>query len=383
MSSTNPIPIDDQPAASFSEESDEIDQVKPKIKKQASGVKGVHPVTAFLQKVMNALDVIGLGFLNPLIRLAMGESPRKQFSDLWTMIGVPILAIIFFLLAWSGGASQVDTSLGKIPGPIKVWQQYEALVEDHKATRVKKKEFEERQDRRNAAFIAEGRPDKVKERAFTGKPTFFDQIITSLKTVFFGFLIATIIAVPIGILCGLSPVVSAAMNPIIQIFKPVSPLAWLPIVTIVVSAVYTNASDAIPKSFLVSAITVTLCSLWPTLINTALGVASIDKDLLNVSKVLQLKTSDKIFKLVIPSSLPLMFTGLRLSLGVGWMVLIAAEMLAQNPGLGKFVWDEFQNGSSTSLARIMVAVVTIGIIGFLLDRVMYTLQAMFTFSDKR
>jgi len=94
-------------------------------------------------------------------------------------------------------------------------------------------------------------------------------------------------------------------------------------------------------------------------------------------------TYTKITKLVLPSALPLIFTGLRLSLGVGWMVLIAAEMLAQNPGLGKFVWDEFQNGSSQSLARIMVAVFTIGIIGFLLDRVMYALQSMFTFSNNR
>ena len=119
----------------------------------------------------------------------------------------------------------------------------------------------------------------------------------------------------------------------------------------------------------------TLCSLWPTLINTGLGVASIDKDLLNVSRVLKLSTWTKITKLVLPSALPLIFTGLRLSLGVGWMVLIAAEMLAQNPGLGKFVWDEFQNGTSDSLARIMVAVLTIGIIGFLLDRIMFAIQS--------
>ena len=119
----------------------------------------------------------------------------------------------------------------------------------------------------------------------------------------------------------------------------------------------------------------TLCSLWPTLINTALGVSSIDKDLLNVGTVLQLGWWTKVRKLVLPSALPFIFTGLRLSLGVGWMVLIAAEMLAQNPGLGKFVWDEFQNGSSDSLARIMVAVFTIGIIGFLLDRVMLALQS--------
>lgn len=200
---------------------------------------------------------------------------------------------------------------------------------------------------------------------------------------FFGFLIATAIAVPLGIAAGLSPTANAALNPLIQIFKPVSPLAWLPIVTMIVSALYVTQDGWFAKSFLISAITVTLCSLWPTLINTSLGVASIDKDLVNVSKVLKMNTWTKITKLVLPSALPLIFTGLRLSLGVGWMVLIAAEMLAQNPGLGKFVWDEFQNGSSSSLAKIMVAVFTIGIIGFLLDRVMYALQSLFTFTNNR
>tara|TARA_R110000787_G_scaffold97889_5_gene201701 strand:- start:505 stop:930 length:426 start_codon:yes stop_codon:yes gene_type:complete len=135
------------------------------------------------------------------------------------------------------------------------------------------------------------------------------------------------------------------------------------------------------KSFLISAITVTLCSLWPTLMNTAVGVASVDKDLINVSRVLKLSWFAKVRKIVLPSSLKLIFTGLRLSLGVGWMVLIAAEMLAQNPGLGKFVWDEFQNGSSESLARIMVAVFTIGVIGFLLDRIMATLQQLASFGE--
>jgi nitrate/nitrite transport system permease protein len=119
-----------------------------------------------------------------------------------------------------------------------------------------------------------------------------------------------------------------------------------------------------------------LCSLWPTLINTAVGVASIDKDLLNVGRVLRLGWFAKLTKLVLPSALPYIFTGMRLSLGVGWMVLIAAEMLAQNPGLGKFVWDEFQNGSSQSLARIMFAVVTIGLIGFLLDQMMAAIQSV-------
>ena len=210
-----------------------------------------------------------------------------------------------------------------------------------------------------------------------------DQIETSLLTVALGFVIATLIAVPLGIASGLSRTINGAINPLIQIFKPVSPLAWLPIVTMVVSALYINPSDAFPKSLVISAVTVTLCSLWPTLINTALGVASVDKDLVNVSKVLRLPTSTTIRKVILPSALPLIFTGLRLSLGVGWMVLIAAEMLAQNPGLGKFVWDEFQNGSSDSLARIIVAVLTIGVIGFLLDRLMFALQTAFTYSPTR
>jgi nitrate/nitrite transport system permease protein len=142
----------------------------------------------------------------------------------------------------------------------------------------------------------------------------------------------------------------------------------------IVSAVYVSDDPMFDKSYLNSAITVTLCCLWPTIINTTVGVSSIDKDLINVSKVLRLTWLTKVFKIVIPSSIPMMFAGLRVSLGIGWMVLIAAEMLAQNPGLGKFVWDEFQNGSSNSLARIMVAVFTIGLVGFLLDRLMLMLQ---------
>ncbi|MPN33065.1 Bicarbonate transport system permease protein CmpB [bioreactor metagenome] len=221
----------------------------------------------------------------------------------------------------------------------------------------------------------------MKTLPYAGKPTYLDQIVTSLKTVFTGFLLGALVAVPLGVASGLSPTVNAAINPLIQIFKPVSPLAWLPIVTIVVSAVYVSDNPTFEKSFIVSAITVTLCSLWPTLINTALGVASIDKDLINVSKVLRLSAWTKVTKIVLPSSLKLIFTGLRLSLGVGWMVLIAAEMLAQNPGLGKFVWDEFQNGSSHSLGRIMVAVFTIGLVGFMLDRVMNTLQQLVSFGE--
>ncbi|WP_299142063.1 ABC transporter permease [uncultured Tateyamaria sp.] len=335
---------------------------------------------------INAADkwfqVLGLSWLTPVLKAVAGDNPKAQGKEIWRLLGVPLLAIALFMASWATLAPTVQTSLGAIPGPAQVWEQVGNLHADAQREKEKEAAFYVRQDERNAKLIADGRADRVKERVYTGKPTYYDQIWTSILTVFFGFLIASIVAIPLGIAAGLSPMVNSAINPLIQIFKPVSPLAWLPIVTMIVSATY--ASDGwFAKSFLTSAITVTLCSLWPTLINTALGVASIDKDLVSVSKVLKMNTWTKITKLVLPSALPLIFTGLRLSLGVGWMVLIAAEMLAQNPGLGKFVWDEFQNGSSQSLAKIMVAVFTIGIIGFLLDRLMYAIQSMFTFTNNR
>lgn len=338
---------------------------------------------SFLNKADNWLTALGIPWLAPLMKLIVGDEKRPNLLALRQTLLIPSLGIVIFVALWAVFAPKVQTSLGTIPGPVQVWQEAGNLIDDHNRTRVKAETFYARQDARNAALIADGKADKVKQRKFTGKSTYIDQIFTSLWTVALGFIIATVIAVPLGIASGLSPAVNGAISPLIQIFKPVSPLAWLPIVTMIVSAVYVDTSDLIPKSLVVSAITVTLCSLWPTLINTALGVASVDKDLMNVGKVLRLPTWKTVTKLVLPSSLPLIFTGLRLSLGVGWMVLIAAEMLAQNPGLGKFVWDEFQNGSSQSLARIMVAVLTIGLIGFLLDRVMFALQQAFTFSSNR
>jgi nitrate/nitrite transport system permease protein len=340
-------------------------------------------VSTILLRIAGLLSVAGLGWLTPLIRLLSGDNPRQQGAELWRQLGVPLVAIGLFLLAWGALAPKVHTSLGAVPGPAQVWEQVTVLVSDHVAERAKQAAFYERQAKRNAEAKAADAGAETKVRKYTGKPTYLDQIAVSLKTVFMGFLLATLIAVPLGVMCGLSKTVSAALNPLIQIFKPVSPLAWLPIVTMVVSALYVSDDPMFDKSFLNSAITVTLCSLWPTLINTAIGVAAVDKDLVNVGRVLNLPTSTTIRKLVLPSALPFIFTGLRLSLGVGWMVLIAAEMLAQNPGLGKFVWDEFQNGSSQSLSKIMVAVFTIGLIGFLLDRVMQALQTTFSYSATR
>ena len=295
-------------------------------------------------------------------------------SHIFKTIGIPLLSIMIFLAVWAGVASQIKTSLGQLPGPAAVWEQTMTLYGEHVEERNKETEFYERQEKRNAKKL-ESNPDaKVKIRPYTGKATFFDQVLTSIVTVITGFLVASLIAIPIGIICGLSTTLYKALNPLIQTFKPVSPLAWLPIVTIIVSAVYISDDPMFEKSFLTSAITVTLCCMWPTIINTTVGVSSIDKDLINVSRVLRLGWLTNVMKIVIPSSIPMMFAGLRVSLGIGWMVLIAAEMLAQNPGLGKFVWDEFQNGSSNSLARIMVAVIAIGLIGFALDRLMLMFQ---------
>ncbi|HTE40341.1 MAG TPA: ABC transporter permease [Steroidobacteraceae bacterium] len=348
----------------------------PAVKKQEKRSRNLEPV-------FNALGWVGLGFIVPIVRMVNGENPKAQTRELWRQLGIPLLAMAIFLFAWSRMSAVIETSLGKIPGPVAVWEQTGTLWHDHKLEREKAVAFYDRQEKRNAEKFAADPSADMTIRRYTGKPTYIDQIFTSLKTVFLGFLIATIVAVPLGVLCGLSASFNAAINPLIQVFKPVSPLAWLPIVTMVVSALYVTSDPMFAKSFLISAITVALCSLWPTIINTTLGVSSIDKDLLNVAKVLQLKWHTKLVKLVLPSSLPLIFTGLRLSLGVGWMVLIASEMLAQNPGLGKFIWDEFQNGSSDSLARILVAVFTIGIIGFLLDRIMLTVQSLVSFGDKR
>jgi nitrate/nitrite transport system permease protein len=302
----------------------------------------------------------------PADAVAAVEAPRgpkaklklPPLEGIWAAVWPPLAGIAGFLLLWALAAPSVKTSLGTLPGPGDVWTAFLGLMEEYSAAG-------------DAAALAQSQGFE-----YSGPPTFIDQIVTSLKTVAMGFVLASLVAVPLGLVAGMSKIFNAAINPLVQIMRPISPLAWLPIVTMVVSASITSADPTLPKAFVISAVVVTLCSLWPTLINTAIGTASIDKDLLNVGRVLKLGWFAKLRRLVLPSALPYIFTGMRLSLGVGWMVLIAAEMLAQNPGLGKFVWDEFQNGSSQSLARIMVAVIVIGLIGFALDRIMMGLQAL-------
>lgn len=350
-------------------------------------------------RILKVLDATGLEAFAPIVRLLRGDDRPEQFKRLFMNFGAPLVAFLLFLGAWSVASQNIMTKYGNLPSPGQVWTQAGVLWESHlKGVSAEEVFYQEQAvkvaeysaaaavlEKRGAANTAAQMLEKAnvaKAAKFAASPSYIDQIITSLKTVFAGFMIASLVAIPLGVLCGTSPWIQAALNPLIQIFKPVSPLAWLPIVMICVGALYTTKGDAawFEKSFISSAVTVALCSLWPTLANTALGVASIDKDHLNVARVLKLDTWTRIRRIIIPSALPMMFAGLRISLGVGWMVLIAAEMLAQNPGLGKFVWDMFQNGSSETLAQIMVAVFTIGIVGMALDRIMVILQRSVSYS---
>ncbi|MBN8419643.1 MAG: ABC transporter permease [Verrucomicrobia bacterium] len=346
------------------------------------------------------LEKLGLGYFSPFVRMIARYDVKSQWQQVVTNTVLPGVVIILFMGFWTLCSHTVHTDSQRIPTPAETWKAWQGMREFAQNEAVKKQEFlasmatiaakwdakaAESKAAGNAAAAAKfgEKAASYRSKYYAGPPTFGTQIMTSLITVAIGIGAATLIAVPLGFLCGLSPRFNLAMNPIIQIFKPVSPLAWLPIVFVFVTALYHPAGDAgISRALLISAGTVTLCSLWPTLINTAVGVAGVDKDYLNVAKVLKLNAFQRIWKIILPAALPLIFTGMRLSIGVGWMVLIAADMLAQNPGLGKFVWDTFQNGSTESMAQIIVAVFAIGFIGFVLDRIMLALQRLVTFGGQ-
>ena len=352
-------------------------------------------------RVAHTLDKLGLGYFSPIARLIGGDEPKKQLREIASNTFLPILAFAIFIGVWGICSKFVVSDSTRIPSPAQTWVAWQGMVDFAEAEKIKEIDYYEANEERALKMEAKaktseeagdldkverynGMAEKFRSKVYQGATTFFDQIGISLITVAVGFLAACILGVPVGILCGISKRVNIALNPIIQLFKPVSPLAWFPIVFVFTTwGIEQPESTSIwQRALWTSAGVVTLCSIWPTLINTAVGVASVDKDHLNVAKVLKLGWFKRIWKIVLPSSLPLIFTGLRLSIGVGWMVLVASDMMAQNQGLGKFVWDMYQNGDTQSTAQIIIAVFFIGAIGFLLDRVMLVCQRLVTFEEQ-
>jgi nitrate/nitrite transport system permease protein len=178
----------------------------------------------------------------------------------------------------------------------------------------------------------------------------------SLIRVVKGYSLALLIGTPLGFLLGVSKFFSQSFDPIIQILRPVSPLAWLPLGLVLFH-----------KPEPAGIFTIAMCSMWPTVLNTALGVRSIPQDYLNVAKVLQLSRAKTFTKVLVPATLPYMFTGFRLSLGIAWLVIVAAEMLTGAPGVGGFLWQEY---NSLIYEHIIMCIITIGVVGYLLDRLM-------------
>lgn len=189
-------------------------------------------------------------------------------------------------------------------------------------------------------------------------------LLASLRRVGLGFALGAVVAIPLGFLIGMSKAALLALNPLIQIFRPVSPLVWLPIALAIFNA-------AEPSAVFVIFIT----SLWSTITNTALGVSSVSKDYLEVAQVLEMPRSRQILKIILPASLPYIFTGLRISLGIAWLVIVAVEMLTGGIGIGFFVWDEWNR---LNLSSVFLAVVVIGLTGLVLDSALARLQAWVT-----
>ena len=244
---------------------------------------------------------------------------------------LPLVGVACVLLAWEAIAA---TGWAKdLPSPSKTWEASKLYV---------LKPFEKR-----------GEMDQGILR-FTWH---------SLVLVAKGYAIGLAIGVPLGLLLGVSSVFSRAFDPVIQILRPVSPLAWLPLGLVLFQ-----------KSGPAALFTIAICSMWPTVLNTALGVRSIPQDYLNVARVLRLGWWKTLTRVLIPATLPYMFTGFRLSLGIAWLVIVAAEMLTGAPGVGGFLWQEY---NSLIFEHIILCIVTIGVIGFALDRVMSLVEHRF------
>jgi len=262
------------------------------------------------------------------MRPNMIANRRSEFKLDWLIL--PLLGAVFVLLLWQIASTMWSKDL---PGPLRTWNASKPYLV---------KPFEKRGE--------------------------LDQGILrfawySLLLVAKGYAIALLIGTPIGFMLGLSKFFAKSFDPIVQILRPVSPLAWLPLGLVLFQ-----------KSQPAAVFTIAICAMWPTVLNTAVGVRSIPQDYLNVARVLKLSRSKTLFKVLIPATLPYMFTGFRLSLGIAWLVIVAAEMLTGSPGVGGFLWQEY---NALIYEHIILCILTIGVIGFILDRLMSLVERRF------
>jgi nitrate/nitrite transport system permease protein len=248
---------------------------------------------------------------------------KQQLERRLGLMALPLLGAGTVLLLWSIASSTFAPSL---PSPLKTWEASRLYVLEP---------FEKR-----------GELDQGILR-FTWY---------SLERVLKGYTIAILIGAPLGFLLGMSSLFRGSFDPIVQILRPVSPLAWLPLGLVLFQ-----------KPEPAGIFTIAMCSMWPTVLNTALGVRSVPQDYLNVARVLKLSRAKTLFKIMVPSALPYMFTGFRLSLGIAWLVIVAAEMLTGAPGVGGFLWQEY---NSLIYEHIILCILTIGLVGYALDRLM-------------
>ncbi len=193
------------------------------------------------------------------------------------------------------------------------------------------------------------------------------QLLYSIGRVMTGYLLAALVAIPLGFLIGMSPLVYRALDPFIQVLKPISPLAWMPL------ALYTIKDSAVSAIFVIF-----ICSIWPMLLNTAFGVASVRKEWLNVARTLEVGPVRRAFSVILPAAAPTIMTGMRISIGIAWLVIVAAEMLVGGTGIGYFVWNEWNN---LSIPSIVTAILLIGLIGMALDLALARLTRLVTYPE--
>ena len=260
-------------------------------------------------------------------------------------IFLPLIVLVIIIQVWSGIASMImgfptpsDTYVYAFGGTTSDGEELKGVLSD--------------------PFFVENQDVKG----------IFWQVWESLKRVFGGFALAVLVGVPIGLMVGMSKNIQYALNPFIQILKPVSPLAWLPLLLFAFKDIDNTAMS-----------TIFITSIWPIIINTALGVKSVNEDYLNVAKVLRFNPIEKVFQIILPVAVPYIFTGMRLSLGIAWLVIVAAEMLTGGIGIGFWIWNEY---NSLNYHNIIIGIFIVGIVGFLLDILMGKIADYFDYRKK-